>query len=75
MTERSVTRLRVVFFVLLIANVFALAYIVFRSDPHTVARTRIEEVQIRPERMKLLDAATRGGRQVEDAAKAGKAQR
>jgi hypothetical protein len=40
-----------------------------------VARTRIEEVQIRPERMKLLDAATRGGGQVEDAAKAGKAQR
>jgi hypothetical protein len=73
MVEVKSAWVRALFFALLIANVIALVYLAFRSDPQAGARTRIGELQINPARIQLLGAATRGGGQPSDAAKGGKA--
>jgi hypothetical protein len=72
MVEVKVAWVRALSFALLIANVIALVYLAFRSDPQVAARTRIGELQINPARIQLVAAATRGGGQPTDATKAAK---
>ena len=60
MSERSHVRARVLFFVLLVANVLFFAYARISLDSRAVAASRIEDLQINPGRIRLLNTATRG---------------
>lgn len=59
MAERSLARLRVTAIALAALNVLFFAYIFFSGDERAAAR-RIEQLQINPERIKIVAAATRG---------------
>lgn len=53
-------RLRLLLITLVVANVMIFAYTILAPDVRSTATTRIEELQINPGRIKLLDTATRG---------------
>ncbi len=59
MSERSNSRLRLAVLVLAVLNVLFLVFIQF-SDSDRAAARRIEQLQINPERIKVMGAATRG---------------
>ena len=60
MSERTAASLRLVLIVLLVANILFFGYVLLTPDAHLQARSRIEELQINPGRVKLLGVATRG---------------
>ena len=53
-------RLRVLLIALVITNVLFCAYAILSPDPAATAAKRIEELQINPNRIKLIGTATRG---------------
>lgn len=59
MSDRKRATLRLVALALLAANIAVLAYAMFGSDDRAVAQ-RIEQLQINPERIKIIGTATRG---------------
>jgi hypothetical protein len=63
MTERGKGRLRLLFLVLVLANVLAFTFLKIRVDSNEAAALRIEEVQINAGSVKLLGATTRGAGQ------------
>ncbi len=60
MSERRKINARLVFFVLLLANVLFFAYARLSLGNRAAAASRIEDLQINPARIKLMNAATRG---------------
>ncbi len=70
MAERKSARLRLLFLVLIVANVVAFTLLKVRTDANEAAAMRIEEVQINAGSVKLLGAATRGAGQPIDPAAA-----
>ena len=60
MFERHKVNVRLLFFVLLLANAAFFAYGFFNSDARTAAIARIQELQINPGRIKLMGTASRG---------------
>ena len=73
MSEAGTARLRLLLIALLVANVLFFAYLVLMPDVRTQAASRIEELQMNPQRIRLLGAESRGpGGQLADAS-AGKA--
>ena len=60
MSERTRTRLRLLFIVLVAANVLVFTLFKLRPDPNEAAALRIKEVQINAGSVKLLAASTRG---------------
>ena len=61
MAERYSGRLRLLFLVLVAANIMVLVFLKLRSDPNEAAAMRIQEVQMNAASVKLLGAKTRGG--------------
>ena len=60
MSEGRKVGARLTFFVLAIANVLFFAYWWVSVDSRTTAVSRIEELQINPDRIRILSAAARG---------------
>ena len=60
MSERSRVHVRVLFFVLDVANVLFFAYARISLDSRAAAASRLEDLQINPGRIRLLNTATRG---------------
>jgi len=71
MAEARAARLRLLAIALVLVNVALFAYIVLTPDVRSQAASRIEELQISPERIRLLGAASRGPG-AQDDTKAGK---
>jgi hypothetical protein len=63
MAERKSARLRLIFLALVAANLIVFTFLKVRTDPKEAAATRIAEVQINAQSVKLLRAATRGAGQ------------
>ena len=59
MAERARPALRLTVIALIAANVILFVYLLFAGDDRAVAR-RIEQLQISPERIKIMAAASRG---------------
>ena len=60
MSERRKVNTRLVLMVLLVANVLFFAYARISLDNRAGSAARIEDLQINPARIRLLNAATRG---------------
>jgi hypothetical protein len=71
MSERTKTRLRLLFIVLAVANVLVFTFFKLRPDPNEAAALRIKEVQINAGSVKLLAAKSRGAGEAITSAKAG----
>jgi hypothetical protein len=63
MAERYTGRLRLLFLVLVAANILVVAFLILKSDPDEAAAMRIQEVQMNTATVKLLGAKTHGGGQ------------
>jgi hypothetical protein len=60
MFERNKVNARALFFVLAVANVLFFAYARVSLDSRAAAASRIEDLQINPGRIRLMNTATRG---------------